>query len=101
MRFFLTLALATPLVFAGAAGAQAFQRNVTVETGRGEINRSVERYCFDGTCYLESQLTGVNGETLQRSGACTQSAPETWTCKVTGSTSTGRIWTRQGIVVVN
>lgn len=101
MRLILTLALAAPLALVGMTGAQAFERNVIVHTNKGDITKSVERYCFDGACYLESQLTGVNGETLKRSGMCVQSEPNTWSCQVTGSTSTGRNWTRQGSVTVN
>lgn len=78
----------------GAGGAAAFERNITVHTDRGTINKSVERFCFDGRCYREAEITGVNGNTLRRSGMCVNVGYGDWSCKGTVTGPDGNSRTR-------
>ena len=67
--------------FGTIGDASAFQRNGSLQTGRGTITSSANAYCFEGTCYREAQLTGINGNTLQQSGQCTVTSPGVWACE--------------------
>ena len=67
----------------GVSAASAWERNFSVETPRGTVSGSAEVYCFAGACYRESELTGVNGNTLQRSGMCVRRTYHHWDCKGT------------------
>ncbi|WP_421760342.1 hypothetical protein [Devosia sp.] len=67
--------------FGSIGEAAAFQRNGSLQTSRGTITSSADTYCFEGTCYREAQLTGINGNTLQQSGQCTVTSPGVWACE--------------------
>lgn len=80
--------------------ASAFQRSVTIEGPRGTTTHTVDRYCFDGACYSEGQITGPYGGSLKTSGMCTRTAPYEWDCKGTVTGPEGGTITREGHVVV-
>ena len=96
LKIIATVALATLAVAAMAPAANAAQRHWTVTGAHGTTTGSVDRYCFDGACYGEAQITGPNGKTLQTSGMCTRTEPYVWDCKGTatgpqGGTKTGAV----------
>jgi len=101
MRHLIIAALSTLTLVAGAGAASAFERHVTVETPRGTLTGSAEIYCFDGACYREAELTGVNGSTLKRSGMCTQAGANEWNCKGTVTGPQGNTRTRQVHISLN
>lgn len=101
MRHLIIVALSTLTLVAGAGAANAFERRVTVETPRGTVTGSAEVYCFDGACYREAELTGVNGYTLKHSGVCTQAGANAWDCKGTVTGPQGNTRTRQVHISVN
>ena len=74
MRHVIVTALSTLALAAGIGSAGAWERHVTVETPHGTVTGSAEVYCFNGACYREAELTGVNGYTLKRSGMCVKVA---------------------------
>lgn len=82
-KLILAFALTTAATLGGATAASAWERNFSVDTPRGTISGSAEVYCFAGACYRESELTGVNGNTLQRSGMCVRRSYQHWDCKGT------------------
>jgi len=94
-RTLIVLALATAAMVGGAGTASAWERKVTIDTNRGSLTRSVESYCFQGACYRESELVGVNGNTLKRSGMCVRVAYEQWACKGTVTGPTGNSHSRR------
>ena len=100
MRHLIVLALTAATLAAGAGSANAFERHVTVDTPRGTITGSAEVYCFDGACYREAELTGVNGNTLKRSGMCTRVDANEWDCKGTVSGPEGNSRTRRVHITV-
>ena len=57
-------AIATLGLALGAQSASAFERHFWVETERGTISGSTDVYCFDGACYREAEITGVNGNMI-------------------------------------
>lgn len=99
----LTLALAAPLALSCAGAANAWDRTVTVHTKNGDATKQVDRYCFDGACYRESQITLASGKVFNRESMCVRAAPHQWNCKVTTTGSDGRqvTKTRTGSVTVN
>jgi hypothetical protein len=84
----------------GAQSASAFERHFWVETERGTISGSTDVYCFDGACYREAEITGVNGNALQTSGMCVRRAAGVWNCKGTVTGPNGGSVTRYGRVRV-
>ena len=96
-----TLLPATLILVAMAGSAQAWERKVTVETPRGTYTGKAEVYCFDGACYREAELTGVNGYTLKRSGMCVKAGDNEWDCKGTVTGPEGNSRTRQVHITVN
>lgn len=101
MRHLIALALTTATLFAGIGSANAFERRVTIDTPRGTATGSVEVYCFEGACYREAELTGVNGFTLKRSGMCIEVTEGAWDCKGTVTGPTGNSRTRHVHVEVD
>ncbi|WP_055048570.1 hypothetical protein [Devosia sp. A16] len=91
----IVLTLAVAAMVGGAGNASAWDRKVTIDTNRGSLTRSVEVYCFQGACYRESELTGVNGNTLRRSGMCVRVAYEQWDCKGTVTGPAGNSHSRR------
>lgn len=81
MRSILIASVIAATAVLGIGEATAFQRNGTLLTQRGTISSSASTYCFEGTCYREAQLTGINGNTLQQSGECAQTSPGVWACE--------------------
>ena len=96
-----TLVPATLILVAMAGSAQAWERKVTVDTPRGTYTGKAEVYCFDGACYRESELTGVNGATLQKNGMCTLSEPGVWSCQSTAVGPNGGVKTRSSTITRN
>ena len=96
-----TLLPATLILVAMAGSAQAWERKVTVETPRGTYTGKAEVYCFDGACYRDSELTGVNGATLQKNGMCTVSEPGVWSCKSTAIGPKGGVGTPSRTITRN
>ena len=101
MRHLIITALSTLTLVAGAGAASAFERHVIVDTPRGTVTGSAEVYCFDGTCYREAELTGVNGYTLKHSGMCTKASEGEWDCKGTVTGPEGNTRTRRVHISVN
>lgn len=96
-----TLVPTALLLVAMAGSAQAWERKLTVETPRGTYSGQAEVYCFDGTCYRESELTGVTGASLQKSGSCTVSEPGVWNCQSTAMGPNGGVRTRSTTITRN
>ena len=94
MRHLIALAVTAATLIAGIGSANAFERRVTIDTPRGTVTGSAEVYCFEGACYREAELTGVNGYTLKRSGMCVQVAAGEWDCKGTITGPEGNSRTR-------
>ena len=101
MRHLIIAALSTLTLAAGIGSASAFERHVTIDTPRGQVTGSAEVYCFDGACYREAELTGVNGYTLKRSGMCVKVDANEWDCKGTVTGPEGNTRTRQVHITVN
>lgn len=99
-KLILTSALAAALAIGSAGTASAWERKVTVDTNRGTITGSAEVYCFEGACYREAEITGVNGNTLRRSGMCVRVASSQWDCKGTVTGPKGASRTRHVHVTV-
>ena len=97
------LTLAAPLALAGAGAANAWDKTVTVHTKNGDVTKQVDRYCFEGACYRESQITLPNGKVFNRQSMCVKAAPHEWTCKITTTGPEGKHRTkiRTGSVSVN
>jgi hypothetical protein len=98
-KLILAFALTTAATLGGATAASAFERNFSIETDRGTITGSADVYCFEGACYREGELTGVNGKTLESSGMCVRRGYHRWDCKGTvtgpeGNTATRRFHVR-------
>ena len=96
-----TLVPATLILIAMAGSAQAWERKVTVDTPSGTYTGKAEIYCFDGACYRDSELTGVNGTTLKKSGSCTLSEPGVWSCQSTAVGPNGGVKTRSSTITRN
>ena len=94
MRPLILATLSTLTLIAGIGSASAFERHVTVDTPRGTVTGSAEVYCFDGACYREAELTGVNGNTLKRSGMCVKVSDGEFDCKGTVTGPEGGTRTR-------
>lgn len=101
MRHLFIATLSTLTLAAGIGSASAFERHVTIDTPRGQVTGSAEVYCFDGACYREAELTGVNGYTLKRSGMCVRVDANEWNCKGTVTGPEGNTRTRQVHITVN
>jgi hypothetical protein len=101
MRHLTIAALGTHTLAAGIGSASAFERHVTIDTPRGQVTGSAKVYCFDGACYREAELTGVNGYTLKRSGMCVKAGDNEWDCKGTVTGPEGNTRTRRVHITVN
>lgn len=91
-KLIIALALSATAIVGGAGTASAWERKTVIETNRGTITGSAEVYCFQGACYREGEITGVNGNTLRLSGMCVRAGYERWDCKgtVTGPNGNSR-----------
>ena len=91
-KLILAFAVTAVATLGGASAASAWERNVTIYTERGTITGSAEVYCFDGACYREAEITGVDGNTLKRSGMCVARGHGHYDCKgtVTGPEGNSR-----------
>lgn len=94
-KLIIVLALAAAGIIGGAGSASAWERKVIIDTDRGTLTRSAEVYCFQGACYRETELTGVDGNTLKRSGMCVRVAYEQWDCKGTVTGPAGNSHSRR------
>lgn len=101
MRHLIVAALSTLTLAAGIGSAGAWERHMTVDTPRGQVAGSAEVYCFNGACYREAELTGVNGYTLKRSGMCVRADENEWDCKGTVTGSEGNTRTRRVHIIAN
>jgi hypothetical protein len=90
----LALTLAAPLALSGAGAANAWDKTVTVNTKNGDATKQIDRYCFDGACYRESQITMPDGKVFNRQSMCVKAAPHQWTCKITTTGPDGKHWTK-------
>ncbi len=95
-RLILALAITTLVALGGTTAASAWERKVTVDTPRGTVTGSAEVYCFAGACYRAAEITGVNGNTLKRSGMCVRTGYRHYDCKGTvtgprGNSSSRRV----------
>ena len=97
----LAAVVATTAALGGAGAANAFERHFTLETNRGTVTGNAEVYCFEGACYREAQLTGVNGYTLKHSGMCVKVDAGEWDCKGTVTGPEGNSRTRHVHVTVD
>ena len=100
-KLILALAITAATTLGGASAASAFERKVTIDTNRGTISKTSEVYCFEGACYREAELTGVNGYTLKSSGMCVLVQQGEYDCKGTVTGPQGGSRTRQVHVTVN
>ena len=91
-RIVLALTIATAAALGSVGAASAWERNTTIETERGTIRKSVDVHCDNGACYRDSELTGVNGGTVKRSGMCERAGYSSWHCKgtITGPNGNSR-----------
>ena len=91
-KLILALAVPTLAILGGASAASAWERKTTIDTPRGTITGSAEVYCFAGACYRDAEITGVNGNTLKRSGMCVRTGYNHYDCKgtVTGPEGNSR-----------
>ena len=91
-KLILALAVTTLAALGGANAASAWERKMTIDTPRGAITGSAEVYCFAGACYREAEITGVNGNTLKRSGMCVRRSYRHYDCRgtVTGPEGNSR-----------
>jgi hypothetical protein len=101
MRHLIIAAVSTLTLVAGIGSASAWERSVTITTPYGTKSGSAEVYCFEGACYREAQITGVNGNTLKRSGMCVQASAGHWDCKGTVTGPQGNSRTRSVHVIVD
>jgi len=101
MRHLIVTALTTLTLLAGIGSASAWERHVIVDTPRGTVTGSAEVYCFEGACYREAELTGINGATLKRSGMCIKVSANEWDCKGTVTGPEGNTRTRRVHVTTN
>lgn len=99
LKTMLPVALVVATLVAGPA--QAWERKVTVDTPRGTYTGTAEVYCFDGACYRDSELTGVNGATLQKNGMCTLTEPGVWSCQSTAIGPNGGVRHRSSTITAN
>ena len=100
-KLIIALTLSAATIVGGAGTASAWERKTVIETNRGTITGSAEVYCFEGACYREGEITGVNGNTLKHSGMCVHVAAGQWDCKGTVTGPGGGSRTRNVHVTVN
>lgn len=100
----IAIGLAGLVLLAASIGpTEAAGRKVTVTGSGGHgYTKSVDHYCFEGSCYTQSELTTAYGADFLRSRSCTLTAPGQYSCagSLTGpagnsvhrSTSTSITW---------
>lgn len=82
------------LVAATTGSAEAFSRTTVVHGASTGYIKTVNHYCFEGSCYAESALVGEYGWSFLRSRQCTQTAPGEYACEgsLTGSGGRSANW---------